>query len=201
MVLLTLHNIKKIFNGNVVLDDINLEIKKGDCIYIHGKNGCGKSTLFKIICDIIKADKGIISKSDDTHLGALIENPGFIENESLKFNLKFLGSLKHNYNEKKVQTLCKNYFLDFNNRSALKSYSVGMRQKVGIIQAVMENQNVILFDEPTRGLDSDSIIVFEKMVHMLIKEGKSVIIASHDILPNIRYSKAYLLENGKLIIE
>ena len=201
MLLLQLNNIKKSFNGNVVLDNINLEVKNGDCIYIHGKNGCGKSTLFKIICDILKADEGIILKNDNTHIGALIENPGFIESESIKFNLKFLGSLKNNYDEHKIIKLCNDYFLDFNNRSVLKSYSVGMRQKVGIIQAVMENQNLILFDEPTRGLDDDSITVFEEMVNMLIEEGKSVIIASHDLLPNILYSKKFLLENGKLVSE
>lgn len=201
MILLRLNNIRKSFKGNIVLDNINLEVEDGDCIYIHGKNGCGKSTLFKIICDILKADEGTITKSKNTHLGALIENPGFIESESIKFNLKFLGSLKNNYEEQKINELCNNYFLDFNNRSALKSYSVGMRQKVGIIQAVMENQNLILFDEPTRGLDEDSITVFENMVNTLIKERKSVIIASHDLLPNILYSKKFLLENGKLLTE
>ena len=134
MLLLKLNNIRKSFNGNIVLENINLEVKKGDCIYIHGKNGCGKSTLFKIICDILKADEGTISKSNNTHIGALIENPGFIESESIKFNLKFLGSLKNNYDEQNINKLCNDYFLDFNNRSALKSYSVGMRQKVGIIQ-------------------------------------------------------------------
>ena len=201
MILLSLNNIRKSFKENIVLDNINLEVEDGDCIYIHGKNGCGKSTLFKIICDILKADEGTINKSKSAHLGALIENPGFIESESIKFNLKFLGSLKNNYNEQRINELCNNYFLDYNNRSALKSYSVGMRQKVGIIQAIMENQNLILFDEPTRGLDDDSIAVFESMVNTLIKEGKSVIIASHDLLPNIFYSKKFLLENGKLLTE
>jgi len=201
MILLKLDNIRKSFKENIVLDNISLEVEDGDCIYIHGKNGCGKSTLFKIICDILKTDEGAINKSDSTHIGALIENPGFIESESIKFNLKFLGSLKNNYDEQKINELCNNYFLDYNNRSALKSYSVGMRQKVGIIQAVMENQNLILFDEPTRGLDDDSIVIFENMVNTLIKEGKSVIIASHDLLPNILYSKKFLLENGKLLAE
>ncbi len=199
MSLLNLYNIKKIFKGNIVLDSINLEVEEGSCIHIYGKNGCGKSTLFKIVCDILKADEGIINKDKYTHLGALIENPGFIENESIKFNLKFLGSLKNNYDEQTVIELCNHYFLDYNNHAPIKSYSVGMRQKVGIIQAVMENQNLILFDEPTRGLDKDSIAVFENMVRSLIKEKKSVIIASHDILPNIPYSHKLLLENGRLL--
>ncbi len=201
MSLLELKHISKSFKEHIVLEDINLIINEGECIYIHGKNGCGKSTLFKIICDIMKADDGIISISDNTYVGALIENPGFIETETIKFNLKFLASLKNHYDESKIIDLCNDYSLDYSNRSSMKSYSVGMRQKVGIIQAVMENQNLILFDEPTRGLDEESIETFEEMIRDLLDENKSVIIASHDLLLHISYSKKYLLEKGILVEE
>ena len=164
--MLKVNHIKKSFKQNTVLEDINLEINKGECLYIHGKNGCGKSTLFKIICDIIQTDSGTIEKKPDTYIGALIENPGFIEN--------------------------------YDSSSTLKNYSVGMRQKAGIIQAVMEDQNLIFFDEPTRGLDEESIIVFENMVNTLVESGKSVVIASHDRLPHVHYTHTYLLEEGKL---
>lgn len=199
--MLNLSNISKEFKNKKVLNQLNLEIKNGECVYIHGKNGSGKSTLFKIICDIIKANAGSIIKEDNVYIGALIENPGFVENESIKFNLKFLASLNNKYNEERIIQLCNLYSLDFNNKAPIKSYSVGMRQKVGIIQAVMENQNLILFDEPTRGLDDESIEVFEKMVNSLLAEGKSVIIASHDLLKNIKYATKYLLNDGKLSLE
>ncbi|MEG2170428.1 MAG: ABC transporter ATP-binding protein [Erysipelotrichaceae bacterium] len=199
--MLNLSNISKEFKNKKVLNQLNLEIKNGECVYIHGKNGSGKSTLFKIICDIIKANAGSIIKEDNVYIGALIENPGFVENESIKFNLKFLASLNNKYNEERIFQLCNLYSLDFNSKAPIKSYSVGMRQKVGIIQAVMENQNLILFDEPTRGLDDESIEVFEKMVNSLIVEGKSVIIASHDLLKNIKYATKYLLNDGKLSLE
>ena len=97
--MLKVNHIKKSFKQNTVLEDINLEINKAECLYIHGKNGCGKSTLFKIICDIIQTDSGTIKKKPDTYIGALIENPGFIENESLRFNLEFLASINNHYNE------------------------------------------------------------------------------------------------------
>ncbi|MEG2572522.1 MAG: ABC transporter ATP-binding protein [Erysipelotrichaceae bacterium] len=199
--MLNLSNISKEFKNKKVLNQLNFEIKNGECVYIHGKNGSGKSTLFKIICDIIKANAGSIIKEDNVYIGALIENPGFVENESIKFNLKFLASLNNKYNEERIFQLCNLYSLDFNSKAPIKSYSVGMRQKVGIIQAVMENQNLILFDEPTRGLDDESIEVFEKMVNSLIVEGKSVIIASHDLLKNIKYATKYLLNDGKLSLE
>lgn len=132
--MLKVNYIKKSFKQNTVLEDINLEINKGECLYIHGKNGCGKSTLFKIICDIIQTDSGTIKKKPDTYIGALIENPGFIENETLRFNLEFLASINHNYNEERIRELCHMYSLDYDSSSTLKNYSVGMRQKAGIIQ-------------------------------------------------------------------
>lgn len=201
MNLLELSNITKFFNKKTVLDDLNLTVKKGECIYIYGKNGCGKSTLFKIICDILNVNSGIVKIDEQVHLGALIENPGFIENETIMFNLKFLASLKNNYDEEKIVKLCNDYSLNYYDKSKLKTYSVGMRQKIGIIQAVMENQNLILFDEPTRGIDDDSIKVFEKMVNDLVNEGKTIIIASHDFHPNISFTKKYLLDKGKLFID
>lgn len=196
--MLKVNHIKKSFKQNTVLEDINLEINKGECLYIHGKNGCGKSTLFKIICDIIQTDSGTIEKKPDTYIGALIENPGFIENETLRFNLEFLASINHNYNEERIRELCHMYSLDYDSSSTLKNYSVGMRQKVGIIQAVMEDQNLIFFDEPTRGLDEESIIVFENMVNTLVEGGKSIVIASHDRLARVHYTHTYLIEEGKL---
>lgn len=90
------------------------------------------------------------------------------------------------------------YSLEYDSSSTFKNYSVGMRQKAGIIQAVMEEQNLIFFDEPTRGLDEESIVVFENMVNTLVESGKSIVIASHDRLPHVHYTHTYLLEEGKL---
>ncbi|MFR1688160.1 MAG: ATP-binding cassette domain-containing protein [Massilimicrobiota timonensis] len=200
--MLKLKQISKKFKNNVVIDKLELTVKSGECIYIHGKNGCGKSTLFKIICDILKADAGDIEIDENVYIGSLIENPGFIENETLYFNLKFLASFKKNYNEKKIGELCKSFSLDLYDKTAMKDYSVGMKQKAGIIQAVMENQNLILFDEPTRGLDEEAILVFTNIVNRLVEEeNKSVIIASHDLLDSIHYTKFYHMRDGKLELE
>lgn len=197
--MLEIRNLHKSFKKNDILKGLNLKIGQGDLIYIYGKNGCGKSTLFKIISDIVPFDRGEIIFKNEAHLGSLIENPGFIENETIKFNLKFLGDLKRLYNEDYVINLCQLFDLDYANKTTLKEYSLGMRQKVGIIQAVMENQNIILFDEPTRGLDADSIIAFKELLKTLQKEGKAIIIASHDKLDDIRFTKSYKIQEGVLI--
>lgn len=196
--MLKLENIKKNFKNNKVLQGLSLTINKGDLIYIHGINGCGKSTLFKIACDIIDIDGGEIIKNKNLKIGALIENPGFLENENIKTNLSFIANLTNSYDEKRIKELCELFQLDYYNKNPLKSYSVGMRQKVGIIQAVMENQNLIFFDEPTRGLDSESIQKFIELVNELVTDNKAIVIASHDYLSDINFTKQYELKDGVL---
>lgn len=195
--MLDIHNLTKSFHQHTVLDHLNLEIQKGDLIYIHGINGSGKSTLFKLICDILKPDSGTITLLEDTHIGALIENPGFLENETIRFNLTFLASLNQHNDPEKIQQLCEQFQLDYMSRIKLKNYSLGMRQKVGIIQAIMEDQNFILLDEPTRGLDYESVKVFCEIINQLHLEGKTIIIAAHDYLKEIQFNHIYHLENGQ----
>lgn len=196
--MLDIKDLSKSFHKTIVLNHLDLKIGKGDLIYIHGINGSGKSTLFKIICDIMKADHGDIVLSDDIHIGALIENPGFLENETIHFNLKFLASLKNNYHPEKIQTLCQKFQLNYQSRMKLKNYSLGMRQKVGIIQAIMEDQNFILLDEPTRGLDQESVDMFCELINQYHEDGKTIIIAAHEYLKEIHYTKTFHLINGTL---
>lgn len=199
--MLEIKNLHKSFKSLTVLNGIDLSVKEGELIYIHGINGCGKSTLFKIVCDIIEADEGTVTKESRVKLGALIENPGFSEFDTLKKNLKYLAELTGTYDEVKAMELCKLLNLDYKNRNVMHSYSVGMRQKAGIIQSMMEGQNLILLDEPTRGLDKESVKNFYTLIQSLINENKTVIIASHEPLEMLTFTASYLLEDGVLIKE
>lgn len=195
--MLKIEHLKKSFY-HPVLDDLSLHIQAGDLIYIHGINGCGKTTLFKIIAGLLDYDSGSILPSPSVHIGALIENPQFLEHESLKFNLHFLSSLKHNTNKQRIEELCTLFHLDYTSKEKMKNYSLGMKQKAGIIQAIMEDQNVIMFDEPTRGLDEQAIDTFCKLITQLHEQGKTILIASHDYLENIPFTACFRLENGSL---
>ena len=197
--MLEISKLNKSFHKHSVLKDLDLKIEDGDFIYIHGINGSGKSTLFKLICHILEADTGCIVMDEDVHIGALIENPGFLENETLLFNLRFLASLKHHFDETHVARLCTLFQLDLYSPIKMKNYSLGMRQKAGIIQAIMENQNLILLDEPTRGLDFESVKIFCQLVNDLHEQGKTIIIAAHDYLTDIHYQTIYQLKNGQII--
>ncbi|MDF7638926.1 ABC transporter ATP-binding protein [Lactobacillus sp. ESL0791] len=196
--MLKLTNIKKSFGKKQVLRDVTMTAETGELLHISGVNGSGKSTIFKIITGLLKADSGSVTIGDQDVIGALIENPGFLEYESAMTNLHFLANLNHRFNEEKVRGLLEQFELDPDDRQAIAKYSVGMRQKVGIIQAVMEGQNIILFDEPTRGIDQDSIGQFVSLLKSLKKENKTVIVASHDKLDELNYDRRLHLQYGIL---
>ena len=195
---LSIRNLYKSFKKNDVLKNLNMTVNKGELIYIHGINGCGKSTLFKLITDIIKPTSGEIVFSADVHIGALIENPGFLENQTLKFNLKFLADFNKAYDKNRIIALCNLFQLDFDNKEKIGKYSVGMRQKAGIIQAFMENQDFILLDEPTRGLDTASIQAFNELIKKSIQANKTIIIAAHDTFDELQFDRKYELKDGYL---
>ena len=199
--ILKLNNINKEFKQNMILENITFEISKGELIHISGGNGSGKSTLFKIIAGIIEADSGTIELNLNSSMGALIENPNFIEDASMYKNLKFLADINKNFNPTVIENLCGNFGLDFSSKMKMKNYSVGMRQKVGIIQAIMENQQLILLDEPTRGLDESSLTFFKQLIEKLVTENKTIIIASHDNSSNLLFDKMYKLDSGRLLLK
>ena len=196
--MLELRQIKKSFGQKLVLKNVSLLAKPGELIHISGINGSGKSTIFKIITGLLKADSGEIRLGENDVVGALIENPDFLEYESAMSNLHFLANLNKRFNEKEVRGLLRYFMLDPDDPEPIAKYSVGMRQKVGIIQAVMENQNIILLDEPTRGIDQESISLFVAMLKKLKQQNKIVVVASHDQIKELNYDRRFILHHGIL---
>ena len=196
--MLELRQIKKSFGQKLVLKNVSLLAKPGELIHISGINGSGKSTIFKIITGLLKADSGEIRLGENDVVGALIENPDFLEYESAMSNLHFLANLNKRFNEKEVRGLLRYFMLDPDDPEPIAKYSVGMRQKVGIIQAVMENQNVILLDEPTRGIDQESVSLFVALLKKLKQQNKIVVVASHDQINELKYDRLFILRQGIL---
>ena len=196
--MLELRQIKKSFGQKLVLKNVSLLAKPGELIHISGINGSGKSTIFKIITGLLKADSGEIRLGENDVVGALIENPDFLEYESAMSNLHFLANLNKRFNEKIVRDLLRHFMIDPDDPEPIAKYSVGMRQKLGIIQAVMENQNVILLDEPTRGIDQESISLFVALLKKLKQQNKIVVVASHDQINELKYDRFFILRQGIL---
>lgn len=197
--MIEVNHLSKSFKDLHVLKDVSLTAHSGELIHISGGNGSGKSTLFKIITGLLKQDTGTVTVSNALTIGALIENPGFLEYESAAINLKFLGNLNNRFDYNVTKQLLEQFDLDINNKQAVSKYSVGMRQKLGIIQAIMENQNIVLLDEPTRGLDKSGIRQFIVLINQLITENKIVIIAIHDYVSELHYTQELKLVDGELL--
>ena len=199
--MLKVTHVSKKFKDADVLKDVSLTVKPGELIHIVGINGSGKSTLFKIITGLLKADSGTVSLDSGDVIGALIENPGFLEYETAWDNLIFLGHFNHRFQPEKTRDLLKAFDLDPDNPQAVGNYSVGMRQKLGITQAVMEGQNIILLDEPTRGIDKEGVQQFVNLLEQLRRENKTVIVASHDEIPGLVYDRRLRMKDGVLLPE
>lgn len=193
-----LNNVTKSFKQTMVLDQLDLSVEQGDLILIQGDNGCGKTTLLKIICGILDVDEGEVIVDPQEKIGGLIENPSFIESQSLKYNLKFLANLNHAYEEPYIRELCKGFRLKFDDKRPIRKYSLGMRQKSGIIQAVMEHQDIILLDEPTRGLDAKSMEFFVSLIHQLHASNKTILICAHDGITDIQFTRHLKMTEGKI---
>lgn len=193
-----IQNLTKRFGTNIIFNEINLDIQAGELIHLQGKNGSGKSTLFKMMIGDERYQSGSILSSDDVYVGALIENPHFFEYENAENNLRYLANIRGSFETTTARELCTLFDIDLDGKTRVHHFSVGMREKMGIIQAVMENQNLVLLDEPTRGLDQDSIVKFAHLVNEIVAEGRTVIIASHDHIPGINFSRNYVVADGEL---
>lgn len=192
-------SLSKKFNTNVIFDNVSLHLQADRLYYLYGPNGSGKSTFFKLICGILQADSGSITIPSDVNIGAVIENTGFLESESLLYNLRYLYQLKGDYDQEVVKQLCQLFDLDLFDKKAIKTYSVGMRQKAAIIQAVMEGQNCILLDEPLRGLDTAAIQSFIELIHQLRSEHKMIVIAAHDAESIFQYDSFLKIEDQRIV--
>lgn len=197
--MISMNGVWKKYGNHDVLKNVNLSIGSHEAIHVSGINGSGKTTLLKLLANLSTVDKGIIKNADNVIVGALIENPTFIRSYTAKENIDLLYKLvsKESFCEAKLIKLFNLFELDYYDSRPVSKYSLGMLQKLGIIQSIMENQNLILLDEPTRGLDEESQMIFCELVNELVRSGKSVIIASHDFdnLKPIKFTKRYVIND------
>lgn len=178
-------NIKKL----PIITNVSLHLESGKIYGLRGKNGAGKTMLLRLICGLVLPTSGKITidnlelgkdLSFPDSLGILIENPGLITNYSGIKNLMTLASIKDEIDQHTIIDLMNYFDLDPNDNKKVKNYSLGMKQKIGIISAVMENPKIILLDEPLNGLDEEST---QKVLALLTnrkEKGALIIVASHD---------------------
>ena len=171
-----------------ILKKINISFEKGKIHGLIGRNGSGKTMLMKCICGFIKATDGEIivngkriGKDCDfpDSVGIIIETPGFIPYYSGYKNLKLLADLNKKISKEQIRSAIKQVGLDPDLKRHVRKYSLGMRQRLGLAQAIMENPDILILDEPMNGLDKDGVADMRKYLLNLKAQGKTIIIASH----------------------
>lgn len=184
-----LEHVSKKFSEEQVLKDVCFEFQEGKIYGIVGNNGSGKTVLMKCICGFLNPSSGKIlvnykeiGKDVDfpEDIGVIIETPGFLPNLTGMKNLEILASLQHKIGKERIQEVLQTVGLDPKLKKPVSKYSLGMRQRLGIAQAVMEDPSILILDEPFNGLDKHGVEEIRKILLELKKEGKSILLASHN---------------------
>jgi len=184
-----IENLHKSFGKEEILHGINREFKAGRIHGIVGNNGSGKTVMMKCICGFLRPDEGCVlingkevGKDMDfpDDMGIIIETPGFLPGATGLKNLKILASLKGIADEKRIVETIERVGLDPGLKKNVSKYSLGMRQRLGIAQAIMENPSFLILDEPFNGLDKHGVAQIRNLIKELRAEGKTIILASHN---------------------
>ncbi|EGT3607897.1 ATP-binding cassette domain-containing protein [Clostridium perfringens] len=200
-------NLTKDIKGTKVLNKVNLQLESGKAYGIVGRNGSGKSMLFKAICGLINTTEGSITVFDKVikngsfpdDVGMIIENPGFLLQYSAFKNLKILASINNKISDERIKETIALVGLDPEDKKIVKKFSLGMKQRLGIAQALMENPKLLILDEPMNGLDSEGVKQIREILLKLKSNSVTILLASHnsDDIDEI-CDCVYTMENGML---
>lgn len=201
---LSINNLSKSYGKIKALDKLNLTVKSGDILGILGPNGSGKTTTLGIILSILKQDsgnyewfEGKYGKKHRNHIGAILETPNFYPYKSGLENLEIIARIKgvKNFDYDNVMKLVN---LEHRKHSKFRTYSLGMKQRLAIAATMIGDPKVIIFDEPTNGLDPEGIAEVRNILKRVAESGRSVILASH-ILDEVEKicSHVVIIKNGK----
>ena len=182
-------NVSKRFGQKTILENVSLPVEQGQTIGLVGANGSGKSVLFKVLCGFEKPDSGSVSirgkqlgkngRDFPDNMCVFINSPGFIGMYSGLQNLKFLADIQGKISEAEIREAMGKVGLDPENKTKVSNYSLGMKQKLGLAQAIMEGQDILVLDEPFNALDYHTYEDVKSIIRMLKAEGKTIFLTSH----------------------
>lgn len=184
-----IENLSKTIKNNKILDNVNLTFESGHVYGLVGRNGSGKTMLLRAICGLIFPDSGkVIIDGKQLHkdisfpesCGIIIENTDLLPNFSAFDNLKMLSEIKNTANDNMIKSAIKSVGLDPDSKKKVKTFSLGMKQRLSIAQALFEDPDILLLDEPTNALDEDGVNDVRRILLEQKKKNKLIIIASHN---------------------
>ena len=206
--MISIENLNKQFKNQLVLNNINVKFSNGHIYGIIGRNGSGKTVLLKCICGFLKPTTGVISVNHKIvgkdidfpeNLGFIIETPGFLLNYSGYKYLKYWASIREKIDSNEIKESMSLVGLDSADKKHVGKYSMGMRQRLGIAQAIMEKPDILVLDEPMNALDKNGVEEMRRLFLKMKSEGKLILLTSHnreDI--EILCDEVYEMEEGIL---
>lgn len=205
---ISVENVTKRYREGVVLQDVSMNCDQAKIYGVIGRNGSGKSMLFKTICGFVRPTSGRITVHGKVvgvdvdfpeNIGVIIETPGFLPYYSGFRNLKHLAELRNRIGNADIERAMQLVRLDPQDKRAVHKYSLGMKQRLGIAQAIMENPSILVLDEPMNGLDQQGIEDIRILLLKLKADGKTILLSSHnheDI--NVLCDTVYEMNRGVL---
>ncbi len=209
--IISIENLTKKFGDVTVIDNVNLSIERGKIYGIIGRNGSGKTVLFKLITGYLSPTGGRVVVSGKEigkdidfadNIGIIIENPGFLKGYTGFKNLAYLAGIRNVIGKEEIRESMEKVGLDPDSNKKVGKYSLGMKQRLGIAQAIMENPEILILDEPMNSLDNQGVEEIRKLLMELRDERKTIVLASHnkeDI--EILCDKVCEMDRGKLKIQ
>jgi ABC-2 type transport system ATP-binding protein len=208
MTTIEIQNVTKKIHSSIVLEDISLSMKSGIIYGFQGINGSGKTMLMRVISGLIYPTKGTVKINNKVlgkeitfpeSIGIFLENPSFLDNYSGFQNLKMLASIQNKIDDKRIKDCIKTVGLDPEDKKKYRKYSLGMKQRLGIACAIMENPEIVILDEPTNSLDTNGVEMVKEILRQQKERGALIIISCHDysILKEMS-DEIFVLETGKI---
>lgn len=207
-VVIDVEHVTKQFKDGLVINDVSLSVNEGEIVGIVGKNGSGKTMLFKCICGFVRPTSGSIAVRGKRigvdvdfaqDVGIIIETPGFLPYYSGFTNLRLLADINGKISNQDIEAAMELVGLKPKDKKVVYKYSLGMRQRLGLAQALMEQPSILILDEPMNGLDQDGVDEMRTLLKKLSQEGITILIASHskeDI--SLLCDRVYKMDKGAM---
>lgn len=196
--MIEIKNASKTLKDNIVLSNIDLNLIEGETVLLQGHNGCGKTMLLRLIAGFITPTTGEITGNNSYSYGVIIENPNFFLNQTAYYNLKYLADINKKISDSEIE-----YYLDKLNLIDVKDkrvsdFSLGMKQRLALCQAFMEDPDVLLLDEPFNAIDDDNLDIVLKLIDEFKDKGKIIVVASHGDV-KFKFDKIIKMSNGRIL--
>jgi len=207
-IILTANKISKSFKQKIVLQDLDFTLAENQIVAICGTNGSGKSVFMRILAGLVRPDRGTVTifgtmlggnNEFPPSTGVHFDNSGLLLTETAKNNLLLLAMVSNMVKKERIDEVIRLVGLEPTDKRPVRTYSTGMRQRLGIAQALMEDPRLLMLDEPTTGLDFAGQDWFHELIHDLQNQGKTILITSHSKEEIAQFcDQAYEMAGGQL---